>query len=82
MFTETGGSHAWALFPLESDAKVRQNIKSKVKSFGFEKSAKQVFLLHVLTLIHRFDPMIENAERVLTLYAYLVVKTNNRLLTL
>jgi hypothetical protein len=39
-----------------------------VESFGFEKAAKQAFLPHVLTLFRSFDPMVQNAERVLTLY--------------
>ena len=53
-----------------------------MNSFSFENALKQVFLQHVLTLNHRFDPMVQNTERVLTLYASLGVKTNNRLLTI
>ena len=71
-----------AFSPLFGDAKLQRKVESNVKSFGFGNAAKLAILPHVLTLFQSFDPMAGNAERVLTLYAPLWVKTNNRLLTL
>jgi hypothetical protein len=65
-----------------SNAKLQRTVESKVKNFGFKKASKRAVLPRVLTLKHRFDPMADNRERILTFYAYTAVKTNGRLLTL
>ena len=75
--SETAFGPRMAFSPLFGAAKLRRKIESEIKNFGFKKAAIQAVLRHVLTLFQSFDTMVQNSERVLTLYASLAVKTNN-----